>query len=97
MQHENASARRRTGLLPPARKNPGPWLTVEETAAALDVSAMTVRRRIKARQFPAVVIASVTRVPRAFVERLIQAAEAGETVVVEEYAAEWAAGRKDVA
>lgn len=78
--------------IPRPRRQPGPWLTVEEAAQALDVSAMTVRRRIKAGQFPAVVIASVARVPRAFVERVIQAAESGETVVVEQYAADWASG-----
>jgi excisionase family DNA binding protein len=75
---------------PVRRGQPDPWLTVEEAGEALGVSAMTVRRRVKAGQFPAVVIASVTRVPRAFVDRVIQAAEAGETVIVEQYAAEWA-------
>lgn len=57
---------------------------------------MTIRRRVEARQFPAVKIGCKALVPRAFVERLIADALAGRTVVVEEYAAVWSQERGDV-
>ena len=68
-----------------------PLITVAETARMLGYSDMTIRRRIAARRFPAVKIGSKAMVPRAFVERLLAAAAAGRTVVVEEIAAQWAA------
>lgn len=67
-----------------------PLMTIHEAARALGYSDMTIRRRIEARQFPAVKIGSKALVPRAFVERLLADALAGRTVVVEEYAADWA-------
>jgi excisionase family DNA binding protein len=66
-----------------------PLMTVGEAARMLGFSGMTIRRRIEARQFPAVKIGTKALVPRAFVERLLQAALAGQTVVAEEFAAEW--------
>jgi excisionase family DNA binding protein len=72
------------------RNDEHPLMTIHETARALGYSDMTIRRRIEARQFPAVKIGSKALVPRAFVERLLADALAGRTVVVEEYAAEWA-------
>jgi excisionase family DNA binding protein len=66
-----------------------PLITVGEAARMLGFSGMTIRRRIEARQFPAVKIGSKALVPRAFVEQLLQAALAGQTVVAEELAAEW--------
>lgn len=68
-----------------------PLMTIRAAALALGCSDMTIRRRIEARQFPAVKIGSKALVPRAFVERLLADALAGRTVVVEEYAASWAA------
>lgn len=68
-----------------------PLITVAETARMLGCSNMTIRRRIDARQFPAVKIGRKAMVPRAFVERLLAAAASGRTVVVEEITAEWAA------
>ena len=65
-------------------------MTVHAAAVALGCSDMTIRRKVEARQFPAVKIGSKTLVPRAFVDRLIADALAGQTVVVEEYAAAWA-------
>lgn len=59
----------------------------------LGCSEMTIRRRIYARQFPAVKIGRKAMVPRAFVEQLLAAADAGETVVLEEFAAAWAADK----
>lgn len=68
-----------------------PLITVRQAAARLGFSDMTIRRRIEARQFPAVKMGSKAMVPRAFVDRLLELVEAGHTVVVEEYAAEWLA------
>jgi excisionase family DNA binding protein len=68
-----------------------PLMTIHAAALALGCSDMTIRRKVEARAFPAVKIGSKALVPRAFVERLIADAVAGRTVVVEEYAAEWAA------
>lgn len=65
-------------------------MTIHAAAAALGCSDMTIRRRVEARQFPAVKIGSKALVPRAFVARLLADALAGRTVVVEEYAAAWA-------
>lgn len=67
-----------------------PLITIRVAALALGCSEMTIRRRVEARQFPAVKIGSKALVPRAFVERLLADALAGATVVVEEYAAAWA-------
>lgn len=68
-----------------------PLITVSETARMLGYSDMTIRRRIDARQFPAVKIGTKAMVPREFVERLLAAAASGRTVVVEEIAAQRAA------
>lgn len=67
-----------------------PLMTITAAARALGCSEMTIRRRVEARQFPAVKIGSKAQVPRAFVARILADALAGRTVVVEEYAARWA-------
>lgn len=67
-----------------------PLMSIHAAAQALGYSDMTIRRRVEARQFPAVKIGSKALVPRAFVEKLLADALAGRTVVVEEYAAAWA-------
>ena len=85
---------------PPARTSRGdehPLITVHAAAIALGYSDMTIRRKVEARQFPAVKIGSKALVPRAFVDRLIADVLAGRTVVVEEYAAVWAAEHGDAA
>ncbi len=66
-----------------------PLMTITAAARALGCSAMTIRRRVDARQFPAVKIGSKAQVPRAFVARVLADALGGRTVVVEEYAAAW--------
>lgn len=66
-----------------------PLMTIHAAAIALGCSEMTIRRRVEARQFPAVKIGSKAQVPRAFVARVLADALAGRTVVVEEYAAAW--------
>jgi excisionase family DNA binding protein len=81
-------SRRRLPLGAPAAGE-HPLLTVRQTAAKLGFSAMTIRRRIDARQFPAVKIGSKAMVPRSFVDRLLKLVEDGHTVVVEEFASEW--------
>src|SRR5215213_9463411 len=71
---------------------PHPLMTIHAAAQALGYSDMTIRRKIEARQFPAVKMGCKALVPRAFVEKLIADALAGKTVVVEEYAAAWSEG-----
>lgn len=66
-----------------------PLMTIHAAALALGCSEMTIRRRVEARQFPAVKIGSKAQVPRAFIARVLADALAGRTVVVEEYAAAW--------
>jgi excisionase family DNA binding protein len=68
-----------------------PLLTVQEAAARLGCSDMTIRRRIAARQFPAVKNGRKSMVPRSFIERLLAQAEAGHTVIVAEAVDEWKA------
>ena len=85
--------RQPTGHVPLPVRTPDdghPLMTIHAAAAALGYSDMTIRRRVEARQFPAVKMGNKALVPRAFVERLIADALAGRTVVVEEYAARWA-------
>lgn len=72
-----------------ARSAEHPLMTIHAAAQALGCSDMTIRRRVQARQFPAVKIGCKALVPRAFVQRVIADAFAGKTVVVEEYAAAW--------
>ena len=68
-----------------------PLITVQQAAEMLGCSDMTIRRRIAARQFPAVKNGRKSMIPRSFVERLVADAEAGRTVVVEEAVEEWRA------
>jgi excisionase family DNA binding protein len=74
-----------------AGEGPHPLLSIDEAARMLGVSRMTVDRAIKSGEFPSVQFRRTYKVPRAFVESLLQAAEAGRRVVVEEYAAAWQA------
>jgi excisionase family DNA binding protein len=66
-------------------------LPVREVAEMFDVSRSTIVRAYEAREFPVVKFRGTYRVPRKFVEDLLAAAVPGRLVVVEEYAAEWAA------
>src|SRR5690349_10108612 len=75
------------------RSGEHPLMTIHAAAQALGCSDMTIRRRVEARQFPAVKIGCKALVPRAFVQQLIDDALAGKTVVVEEYAAAWSENR----
>ncbi len=68
-----------------------PLMSVKEAAAALGCSEMTIRRRITARQFPAVRTGRKSMVPRAFITNLVAQAEAGKTVVVDEAVEDWRA------
>jgi excisionase family DNA binding protein len=68
-----------------------PLMTVQKAAEALGCSDMTIRRRIAARQFPAIKNGRKSMVPRSFVERLIALAESGRTVVLDEVVTEWSA------
>ncbi len=70
---------------------PHPLISVQQAALMLGCSAMTIHRRIEALQVPAVKIGRSAKVPRAFVEEGLDAAAAGQTVVVEEFAARWSA------
>jgi excisionase family DNA binding protein len=73
-----------------------PLMTVQQAAELLGCSDMTIRRRIAARQFPAVKNGRKSMIPRSFVERLVAEAEAGQTVVVEEAVEEWRAQGSDL-
>ncbi len=86
-------ARASTPLARIRRSGDHPLMTIHAAAQALGYSDMTIRRRIEARQFPAVKMGCKALVPRAFVEQLIADALAGKTVVVEEYAAAWLENR----
>ncbi|MEU1731361.1 helix-turn-helix domain-containing protein [Streptosporangium sp. NPDC020145] len=68
-----------------------PLLTLMQAATMLGVSRMTVDRAVKAGEIPSVKFRRTYKVPRNFVERLINVVESGESVVVEEYAAAWKA------
>ena len=70
-----------------------PLMTIHAAAQALGYSDMTIRRKIEARQFPAVKMGCKALVPRAFVEQLIADALTGKTVIVEEYTAAWSQNR----
>lgn len=97
--HALADALHASGTLTPeARRHrqdsEPPLLTVPQAAHRLGCSAMTIRRRIDARRFPAVKIGNRAMVPRSFVDRLLALAESGRTVIVEEAAAEWMAAHE---
>ena len=85
-----------TGLRPAAGSTAGRrdnrlLLPVREVAEMLGVSRSTVVRAIEAGEFPAVKFRGTYRSPRRFVDDLLAAAVPGQLVVVEEYAAQWAA------
>jgi excisionase family DNA binding protein len=52
----------------------------------LRVSRMTIHRRIAARTIPALCIGRSPRIPRDFVQGLVDATRAGRTVVIEDLA-----------
>jgi excisionase family DNA binding protein len=90
-------ARSRTVRLPRiTRPADHPLMTVREAAERLGCSDMTIRRRIAARQFPAVRNGRKSMIPRSFIERLLAQAEAGRTVVVDEAVQEWRAEASDL-
>lgn len=91
------TSRAGTPLARTTRGGEHPLMTIHAAALALGYSDMTIRRKVEARQFPAVKIGSKALVPRAFVEQLIADAMAGRTVVLEEYAAAWLQEHDDVA
>jgi excisionase family DNA binding protein len=72
-------------------------LPVKEVAEMLGVSRSTVVRAYESGEFPVVKFRGTYRVPRRFVERLLSSAVPGSPVVVEDFAAEWAAGDGAVA
>jgi len=58
----------------PSERQARAWLTVEETAAELGLSAMTIYRAIAANAFPAVRVGRRICVPAAAIEELAGAA-----------------------
>lgn len=64
-------------------------LPVREVAEMFGVSRSTIVRAYEAGEFPVIKFRGTYRVPRRFVERVLQAAVPGRVVVVEEFAAEW--------
>lgn len=86
-----------TGLRPAApsagsrKKDNRLLLPVREVAEMLGVSRSTIVRAYQAGEFPAVKFRGTYRVPRRFVDDFLAAAVHGRVIVLEEYAAEWAA------
>lgn len=92
MQHYSiAAAVERARPEPQVRGEAPRLLTVAQAAAALGVSEMTVYRALRSRELAGIKIGGTYRVPRAFVERMLDAADAGQTVVAAEYAQAWGA------
>lgn len=85
-----AATRKPTKTAATKRQGP-PLLTIEEAARRLRVSRMTVDRAIKAGEFPVIKFRGTYRLPAAFIDRLLEDADAGAQVVVEDYAAAWIA------
>jgi excisionase family DNA binding protein len=83
-----------TGLRPavPSRKTDNRLLLpVREVAEMLGVSRSTIVRAYQAGEFPAVKFRGTYRVPRRFIDDFLAAAVHGRVIVLEDYAAEWAA------
>ena len=83
-----------TGLRPAAQsltKDNRRLLPVREVAEMLGVSRSTIVRAYQAGEFPAVKFRGTYRVPRRFVDDFLAAAIRGRVIVLEDYAAEWAA------
>ncbi|MFB9882984.1 helix-turn-helix domain-containing protein [Planobispora siamensis] len=66
-------------------------MTVPEAAKKLRVAPITVYRAVRSGEMPGVRIGRTYRVPRAFIDRIVQDAEGGMSVVVEDYAAAFCA------
>jgi excisionase family DNA binding protein len=78
-----------------------PLLDLEETAELLGVSRMTVARMADKGRLPSVVVRrgrvqKIRRIPRAFVDKVVADAVAGTQVDLEEYAAVWLAGQRQL-
>jgi excisionase family DNA binding protein len=76
-------------------------LDLEETAELLGVSRMTVARMADEGRLPSVVVRrgrvqKIRRIPRAFVDKMVADAAAGTQVDLEEYAAAWLAGQRQL-
>ena len=83
-----------TGLRPAAQsrtKDNRRLLPVREVAEMLGVSRSTIVRAYQAGEFPAVKFRGTYRVPRRFVDDFLAAAIRGRVIVLEDYAADWAA------
>ena len=76
----------------PVSRQRSPFMPVKEAARAFDVSEMTVRRAVAAGKIPGIRWGRTFRVLRAFVVNVITAAEAGQQVDIEEFAATWPHG-----
>jgi excisionase family DNA binding protein len=66
-------------------------LTIEEARGRLRVSRATIVRAIKARDIPYVRFRRTYRIPAGFINRVLAAANRGETVVIEEFGHQWLA------
>ena len=85
-----------TGPRPAARsagsaKDKRVLLPLREVAELLGVSRSTIVRAYQAGEFPVVKFRGTYRVPRRFVDDFLVAAVHGRVIVLEDYAAEWAA------
>lgn len=78
--------------MPASRKRR--FIRVRELAEALDVSEMTIRRAYAAKAIPGITFGTTCRILRRFAEDLLQAAESGQQITVEEFGREWMARNK---
>jgi excisionase family DNA binding protein len=95
------SARQTEAARPADPASDKPLLDLEETAELLGVSRMTVARMADEGRLPSVVVRrgrvqKVRRIPRAFVDKMVADAAAGTEVDLEEYAAAWLAGQRQL-
>lgn len=67
------------------------FMPVKAAAEALDMSELHIRRAFDAGHFPGYKLGRLYRVSRPFVNALVSEVNAGRRVIVEEFAATWAA------
>jgi excisionase family DNA binding protein len=73
------------------------FMPIKDAAVLLDASEIHIRRAFDAGHFPGYKLGRLYRVSRPFVEALVAEVKAGRRVVVEEFAAKWAAPAEAVA
>lgn len=67
------------------------WLSVPQVAELIGMSRMTVLRAVADGDIPALILRGTFKIPRKFIENVVNAVEGGQTVVMEDFAAAWQA------